>query len=120
MEYRNLSHEYDDLWDDLVSPNGGFILTLGEGDDDDGNSKTVHKNGISMFHQLHCLTLLRGAIQRMVDQNHTMSGQQQHGGGNQHSSEHWSQDHYLHCFDYLRQVCPFLLFRNLYGENVRR
>lgn len=105
-DYQNLSHTYDHLWDDLLTPNGGFLMVT-EAD----QSETAY--GISMFHQLHCLQMIRGAIQnlqRRADKNlpedraedsdhaqppHTHTGL---------APSHQDPDHWEHCLDYLRQV----------------
>jgi hypothetical protein len=91
-EYANLSHIYDELWDAILPANGGFLI------DSTGSS------GITMFHQLHCLQLLRVGLQRAHDV----------GGGHEdmmvpvvdmHEHDvHANPEHYLHCLDYLRQV----------------
>jgi hypothetical protein len=56
-EYRNLSHEFDSLWEDLITPNGGFLSQKDGGDE-------ANHYGISMFHQLHCLAIIRSALQQ--------------------------------------------------------
>ncbi|TWU71248.1 hypothetical protein ED733_002341 [Metarhizium rileyi] len=90
--YRNLSHEHDRLWQDrLLPPNGGY-LTLANGQNRTGRS------AIAMFHQLHCLAMIRTEMQRLDDmrlgQTRTPTG-----------SESWQRhrERALHCFDYLRQ-----------------
>lgn len=55
-EFKNFTHEMDSHWDDLVPTNGGFLLQVGK-------DKHAHANGISMFHQLHCLSMIRTAVQ---------------------------------------------------------
>lgn len=54
-QYANLSSQYDKLWDELLPANGGFLADS--------------KQGISMFHQLHCLQLLRIGLQRTHHQS---------------------------------------------------
>jgi hypothetical protein len=53
-EYSNLSYQYDKLWDELLPSNGGFLADT--------------KFGITMFHQLHCLQLLRIGLQKAHDE----------------------------------------------------
>ena len=107
-EYQNLSHASDHLWDELLTPNGGFLAGL----DDAGQP---HRYGISMFHQLHCVAMLRMVVQSLMfgdeagstahakhgshmNKKNVLSGK--YGAAhNDLDSEHW-----LHCFDYLRQV----------------
>ena len=107
-EYQNLSHASDHLWDELLTPNGGFLAGL----DDAGQP---HRYGISMFHQLHCVAMLRMLVQNLIFGDeasitaHGMPGnhinkknvpRSDYGAAhNDFDSEHW-----LHCFDYLRQV----------------
>ena len=107
-EYRNLSHASDHLWDELLTPNGGFLAGL----DDAGQ---LHRYGISMFHQIHCVAMLRKVVQSLMSgakagsTAHAMHGSYMNkkdspsgnygAAHNDLDSEHW-----LHCFDYLRQV----------------
>jgi hypothetical protein len=104
--YMNLSHEYDSLWMDLLPPNGGFILKTGK-------HGVRRRYGISMFHQLHCLGMMREAFQdlktRLVAAEMSGAGHGAQGRG-LHSGHGPSDDadHWLHCFDYLRQVSVFM------------
>lgn len=95
--YESLSHDYDELWDQLLTPNGGFIIKI-----DDKNLR--HRYGVSMFHQLHCLAMIRAALQ-MLEQPNTLPGNASH-HEHQHEAQRSDFDmpHWLHCFDYLRQV----------------
>lgn len=93
-EYKNLAHQNDYLWDDLLSPNGGFLIKV----EKDGSTR---RHGIGMFHQLHCIKRIRGALQRGSDAGRTRRESQHEG---HHGEEHDSDDHILHCLDYLRQV----------------
>lgn len=113
-DYRNMSHQFDSLWTDLLTSNGGFIYKT-----EKDNRK--HKYGISMFHQLHCLAILRGAFQmfhetmdpHQVDLRETPAhrrGEEMQRNPNPHES-HYDQDHWTHCFDYLRQVSDVYSFR---------
>ncbi|KPI38755.1 uncharacterized protein AB675_5937 [Cyphellophora attinorum] len=91
-EYANLSHSYDALWEDMLPANGGFLI----------DKATGRSEGITMFHQLHCLQLLRIGLQRGHDDGmgrgsgHVTDGK----GQNMHAND----EHYLHCLDYLRQT----------------
>jgi hypothetical protein len=106
-EYKNLSRKYDYLWQDLLTPNGGLIKVKEK-------DQSRHEYGISMYHQLHCLQMIRSAIQDLQSQargddpaehDHTNTlGDQGH---SQHSHSHPGEMHWLHCLDYLRQVRNF-------------
>ncbi|KAK2011707.1 hypothetical protein LZ32DRAFT_511519, partial [Colletotrichum eremochloae] len=61
-----------------------------------------HKYGISMFHQLHCLDILRRAFQMLLEATDLHQPEMQQRSSNPHES-HYDQDHWTHCFDYLRQ-----------------
>lgn len=112
-EFQNLNHEFDHFWDDNLPPNLGFLLLFNE---------TENKNawvGVSMFHQLHCLGMIRGALQGAMRELEELV--EIHGGAHEHNNEshhhhtplqrrkdvhgdHHDKNHFLHCFDYLRQV----------------
>ncbi|KAM0124924.1 hypothetical protein ACHAO1_010843 [Botrytis cinerea] len=143
--YENLSHEYDHLWDELLPQNGGFLRVFDEDMESNGNEYAEgkkgevqkgkkHRYGITMFHSLHCLGIMRGGVQelfremeelkmeveelkmeKMEDDEEAESkmrrGQQKKraGGGHGHGHdfghmEHGDPLHWLHCFDYLRQT----------------
>jgi Mycotoxin biosynthesis protein UstYa len=94
FDYRSLDASSDKLWDDdhLLTPNGGYIVR-------ERNGQDVYF-GITMLHQLHCLQALRRALQILTAENNGT-------GSNVHNlpKSHWPHgSHYLHCFDYLRQV----------------
>lgn len=101
--YQNLSHVYDSLWKQLLAPNGGFLIRT------DGNQQ--HRYGISMYHQLHCLQMIRTAIQDLQgvepvsgSKHDSNSHMQHHKDQGPATNAHPGPDHYLHCLDYLRQV----------------
>ena len=114
-KYQNMSHEYDQAWTDILPKNGGFMEKL------DWEGKP-HRYGISMFHQLHCLSTMRDVYQKLVedlqkataaaagaDQAVADQGQPGHGhesrdGVKAHPPSHFQENHWLHCFNYLRQV----------------
>jgi hypothetical protein len=105
-EYKDLGHDYDFYWENLRPPNGGYLARPGQ----DGLRKL---DGISMFHQLHCLEMLRKAVQQFdaeiaaLKANHTLPRRvvedsredAEHQGHSSFDERHW-----MHCFDYLRQV----------------
>ncbi|KAK1993873.1 hypothetical protein LX36DRAFT_585453 [Colletotrichum falcatum] len=74
----------------------------------------THKYGISMFHQLHCLGILRGAFQMLHESTDSHQpdlretrihrrDDEIHRSASAHEL-HYNQDHWTHCFDYLRQA----------------
>lgn len=83
--FANLSFKYDSLWDQILSANGGFL------------ADTIF--GITMFHQLHCLQLLRIGLQQAHHENEGDAVTDSLG-----HDMHANPEHYLHCLDYLRQV----------------
>ncbi|KAI8626642.1 hypothetical protein F5Y19DRAFT_216915 [Xylariaceae sp. FL1651] len=98
--YQNLSRTYDTLWNELVPENGGFYP------EQDSNGKVVAK-GLSMFHQLHCLAMIRISLQRamgFINNTDVMSASHAHHHDHPDSSIEEETEHVLHCFDYIRQV----------------
>ena len=91
-QYRDFTHAGDKAWDDLLTPNFGFyVRTI------DGKKEAW---GISMFHQIHCLSMMRTAYQSLLlgeDSEHS------HGRA-ENGTMHEIPEHITHCYDYLRQV----------------
>lgn len=80
----------DFLWDDLVyneTTGGAGLIWAAEGNAD--GKETVGM--ISMFHQLHCLAGIRTALQASAEGKFV--------GFDQNDDDHWP-----HCFDYLKSV----------------
>ncbi|KIW65930.1 hypothetical protein PV04_08144 [Phialophora macrospora] len=106
--FMSLDHKFDHQWHDLAGNYSGIIWSH-EGEFDTG--------GIAMFHQLHCLTAMRNAMQAGLEGRLTAV--------DQHDDDHWP-----HCMDYLRQVImcradgtierPREVFRDLIGGAERR
>ncbi|KAF1959416.1 hypothetical protein CC80DRAFT_490341 [Byssothecium circinans] len=95
--YQDLSHENDHYWQELLTPNGGFLIKL----DEEGNA---HRHGIGMFHQLHCLQMIRQALQaRGGSSRRPYAEYTRHGFGEKEDDGHDPELHMLHCLDYLRQ-----------------
>lgn len=93
LEYYDLSDAGDGNWTRLLPPNGGFVVEKTAAGD-------YEMAGVTMFHQLHCLAMIRAAIQDLRS-----------GTGHQHVDEesgrrgpHPDQEHWIHCLDYLMQV----------------
>jgi hypothetical protein len=87
-QYMTLNHSNDHLWEDLV-PLGEPRGVIWSGD---GNDEGIETPGaISMFHQLHCLTSFRIALQNSTEGRDI--------GQDWHDDPHWP-----HCFNYLRNA----------------
>lgn len=108
-QYKNLSREFDHLWDELLTPNGGFIMKKDE-------KNIVHQYGLSMFHQLHCLAMIRTALQEALSLNDMSKIHSRH----EHSAQQLTDGspHWLHCFDYLRQVYFHVLLLVFKDDNL--
>ncbi|UKZ72510.1 hypothetical protein TrVFT333_000140 [Trichoderma virens FT-333] len=83
-QYKNLSREFDHLWDELLTPNGGFIMKKDEED-------AVHQYGLSMFHQLHCLAMIRTALQEALSLKDSLSKMPAH-SRHEHSAQQLTDD----------------------------
>lgn len=83
-ELEDFSPAADGVWEDLFTANGGFIVRKIDG--------KQHRIGISMFHQLHCLKMLRSLMQSLANNTeNTVDNLSKH-------------THEAHCFSYLVQV----------------
>ncbi|RAL17388.1 uncharacterized protein BO97DRAFT_359181, partial [Aspergillus homomorphus CBS 101889] len=81
-------------WESLLSPPNGGMLKVRT------SNGTITDYGISMFHQLHCLSMLRGVIFPSISQHHGASTSSLPHSDNAHEdSVHWA-----HCFDYIAQA----------------
>ena len=87
-------------WDRLVPSNGGFQKG-GANLDIDGDDQV----GISMFHQLHCLQMIREAIVAGLTNGDSASKSRGHSHHTPRESAIRHKGHVLHCVDYLAQVC---------------
>lgn len=107
-----LSHDGDKHWGDLVTKQGGFLWVQ-------HNETYGYPWGISMFHGLHCLAMIRSALQ---DASGNATGMPYHEHNQQtsrrndgHDGEHKTHEshaahaknmeHVMHCFSYIAQVC---------------
>ncbi|KAM7212551.1 protein of unknown function (DUF3328) domain containing protein, partial [Rhypophila decipiens] len=84
--YMSLDHKYDHLWENLGSK--GLIIKL---PDDASDNEKPTPASISMFHQLHCLSSLRNALQQSRE-------------GVDPGLDWRDNDHWPHCLDYLRKT----------------
>ncbi|PYI16962.1 hypothetical protein BO99DRAFT_434959 [Aspergillus violaceofuscus CBS 115571] len=85
-EFQSLDRSFDHLWAELSmnKTTAGLIYTA-----EKGNRK--EQGGISMFHQLHCLMMMRQALQAASEGEAI--------GKDWHDDGHWP-----HCMDYLVKV----------------
>lgn len=65
-EFYDLSRAGDANWTALLPPNGGFVVQKLDG-------RRSRMAGVTMFHQLHCLQMIRGAIQDLREENTKLS-----------------------------------------------
>lgn len=77
----------DTNWEELLPLGEGFLMVQND------NGRNV-KMGVSMYHQLHCLMMLRELLVKPQPMAHSSA------------TGNWPDDniHWLHCFDYLAQV----------------
>lgn len=100
LEKTDLETPDQPRWEDLIMPrhgNGGFMST----DKDEKGNNLLY--GLSMFHQLHCLTMIRSIIftnTSMREENTQL--QTFNGREPREDYAHWA-----HCFDYVLQVSRF-------------
>jgi hypothetical protein len=114
-EFFDLTPAGDGNWTALLPPNGGFVSErTGEGG--------FEMAGITMFHQLHCLQMIREAFQDLMEGKKVLESEmddedemgagdvgKEHGVKRKRSigkrhGPHLDQDHWVHCLDYLMQV----------------
>ncbi|QDS70998.1 hypothetical protein FKW77_007739 [Venturia effusa] len=81
--YNDLSPAADGNWTALLPPNGGFFSKQVGGK---GEYEMV---GVTMFHQLHCLSMIRGALQ---SQQREMDGLVEEGEGGAGADRRRSRD----------------------------
>ncbi|KAF2971273.1 hypothetical protein GQX73_g2248 [Xylaria multiplex] len=85
LSYMSVDHKYDHLWEDLGAKD--LIVKL----PDEKHNGELRPGSISMFHQLHCLSSLRHAIQQARE-------------GEDPGLDWQDNDHWPHCMDYLRKT----------------
>jgi hypothetical protein len=103
----DLSHSADSAWEATFNtPKGGFLWVK--------HNETMNEAwGVSMFHAIHCLGLIRQAVQESGNNTHAISST--HHEANSHTSRsvrhtHGGMDrrHIGHCFSYIAQVSTLL------------
>ncbi|KAI1416920.1 hypothetical protein F5Y13DRAFT_185758 [Hypoxylon sp. FL1857] len=80
-----------DWWDSLLTPNGGFLMV-------EEQDHEINKYGVSMFHQLHCLSMIRTVLlssEMHMDHVRVESRDMESA---------MDRGHFLHCFDYIVQA----------------
>ncbi|KAE8352699.1 hypothetical protein BDV28DRAFT_165358 [Aspergillus coremiiformis] len=83
----------DDIsWESLLLPQNGGLLRVRTSND------TVTDHGVSMFHQLHCLIVIRDLIFPEPSRGNRNSTSPSHIGHPKSDAIHWA-----HCFDYIAQ-----------------
>ena len=99
----DLSPAGDNNWSALLPSNGGFVMQQQA----DGRHEMA---GLSIFHQLQCLSMLRSQIQSLTLERDLAIGDGETGSlkksaelRSRHDSDEDSQ-HWVHCLDYLAQV----------------
>ncbi|KAL8876299.1 MAG: hypothetical protein Q9198_005481 [Flavoplaca austrocitrina] len=110
----NLLPSADAEWERaLLTPKGGFLWV-------NYNGTAERPYGISMFHGLHCLKMLREVIQSSrpgMDGGHAHAAKV---GGHGHGHGHGqSMNHIGHCIGYIAQVCEFINYRRRSVANMR-
>ncbi|KAA6413231.1 MAG: hypothetical protein FRX48_02975 [Lasallia pustulata] len=100
----DLSLAADPAWAALLPGDGGFLNVR-------YNETYVQAWGISAFHALHCLAMIRGALQSAsglrADGGSSYGQGHGHGGGGGDTGvgdHYWAPEHLMHCFSYLAQV----------------
>lgn len=116
--YQSLTTEADKLWNGILTPNGGYIYR------DDSKMSTRRPYGISMFHQLHCLQMIRRAFIDAMQNSTSTSFYHSHTSHTHTREVNDGAEHLMHCFDYIRQVRRLLprrvLMNNLKTECLSR
>lgn len=95
----------DVLWDSLLPQQGGMLWVATNSTE---NSSEREGWGISMFHAVHCLQMMREVFKSVVPENHPSHSAHSHprrlprSGPHEHDMD---PRHAVHCFSYLYQVC---------------
>lgn len=102
-DLEDMSVAGDQKWDDLYAGDGYIFLKP------ENASFPQEPWGVSMFHGLHCLQVLRNKMQelegRVSGSDMPLEAQVQHAHQHGNSDDSDVSDvHYLHCFSYLAQV----------------
>lgn len=106
-DIESLDSAADGAWDQAMStPLGGFLLVK--------HNETYNLGwGVSMFHSVHCLRMLRATMQNYfgLAAENTGHGTHTHGGRDGATLKVDERTHVEHCLGYIGRVsCLFLLF----------
>lgn len=83
-------------WDELLlTPEGGFL-------DVEKNDGTIQQYGVSMFHQLHCLLIIRDMLVNGKTSVH--NGVDSSNPHSKRESTHAQGVHWSHCLHYIAQA----------------
>ncbi|KAF1992170.1 hypothetical protein K402DRAFT_128 [Aulographum hederae CBS 113979] len=126
LEFYDLTTAGDGNWSTILPNNGGFVVQKQRGG-------SYSMAGITMFHQLHCLQMIRGGIQELESETKRLKLRQVTGRHGDEEDEHTIPDpgttgededddeavsegihdgghggthdskHWVHCLDYLMQ-----------------
>ncbi|KAE8556935.1 hypothetical protein TMatcc_004353 [Talaromyces marneffei ATCC 18224] len=114
----DMSAAGDEKWDNLF-PGDSYLFLNPE-----NASFPQEPWGVSMFHGLHCLQVLRSKIQEFEGRvlgSEPLEKQGQRGHHHAESDDSGISDaHYLHCFSYLAQVRPTTITSNLIGNSMQK
>lgn len=95
----DLSGQSDTAWSSMLNtPQGGFLWVK-------YNETNNMPWGVSMFHSIHCLSLLRRMLMMQLNNTTILETAQTN---HTHQSEHshaFDEGHVGHCFSYIAQVC---------------
>ncbi|KAK4222472.1 hypothetical protein QBC38DRAFT_427227 [Podospora fimiseda] len=79
-------------------PHGGFLRVR------EPDGREVAPYGISMYHQLHCVEMLRSYITGVPHGNHQHHGRHEHHDEKPQVMDKLDEPHMIHCLDYLAQA----------------
>lgn len=107
LDIENLDPEADELWNGaLNTPLGGFLLVA--------HNETFYRGwGVSMFHSIHCLSMLRTSFQSYFGLATGPGGHGDHTHGSQGRRRAAGlagideRQHVEHCMGYIAKVCNF-------------
>jgi len=92
----DLSPAGDAAWDELLTPHGGSVWLR-------TNETFAQDWGISMFHGLHCLGLIRVGLRNGLGHGENHHIRRNEAAGSHEG--HLDLEHLRHCFSYIAQVC---------------
>jgi hypothetical protein len=116
-----INESSEESWNSILPPNGGKLIRYDE------QTKGPVVFGISMFHQLHCLQMIREQVELSIEMNFSggtgATQENVHAGSlrNKHTEGKMNHDHreddyrhVRHCLEYIRQVSSISRFKVLF------